>query len=98
MHELRKAGLPTGTSSRVGIAIWKYRLSGWLVADASYIREVGSDLDLCQVIVRIDEDSHVVVVRKCPFKRTDVDKPDVTEFTVRDGECETLFSGLGYYL
>jgi|SRR5690348_2311869 len=84
---------------------------------------------LCQVIVRIDEDSHVVVVRKCPFKRTDVDKPDITEWalvdvadighsgqpgiilegdayedhwfevvTVRDGECETLFSGLGYYL
>jgi hypothetical protein len=129
MHELRKAGLPTGTSSRVGIAIWKYRLSGWLVADASYIREVGSDLDLCQVIVRIDKDSHVVVVQKCPFERTDVDKPDVTEWalvdvadigrsgqpdivleadayedhwfevlSVRGGKCETIFSGLGYYL
>lgn len=127
--ELGKVGLPANAPGQIAFTIWKYRSSGWIVADASYSRLARSSLDLCQVIVRIDKDSHVLVLRKCPFKNTDADVPDVTEWTladvadiersgqpdiilegdayedhwfevvsVHDGKCETIFSGLGYYL
>lgn len=131
MEQLRKAGLPENARGQIGVTVWKYRSKGWIVADAYYSSLVGLKVSLCQVIVHIDQDSHVVVLRKCPFtvKDADADTPDITNWglvdvadvdgsgqpaivlegdayedhwfevlRVHDGKCETIFSGLGYYL
>lgn len=131
INELRKAGLRANARGHIGFTIWKYRAEGWLVADASYSKLAGDKVGLCQVIVRIDVESHVLVLRKCPFivMEADADTPDITEWalvdvadadgsgrpdivlegdayedhwfevlSVHDGRCETIFSGLGYYL
>lgn len=129
--QLRKVGLPAKATRGFAFTIWKYRSAGWIVADASYSALRGSKVSLCQVIVRIDKDSHVLILRKRPFitMGADADTPDITEWTlvdvadiehsghpdivlegdayedhwfevlsVHDGKCETIFSGLGYWL
>jgi hypothetical protein len=50
-----------------------------VLAAATYSRIVGSDLELCQVIVTIDGNSQVLVLRELPFRKTDADVPDTTE-------------------
>ena len=52
--------------------------SSWSLAEADYSRTVGLDLELCRVIVILDQSSNVVVLRKLPFKKTNVDVPAVT--------------------
>jgi len=47
---------------------------------AYHSRSVGPDLELCEVIVVVDESSHVTVLRKLPFQKTDADVPTVTQW------------------
>lgn len=129
--QLRNVGLPATATGGFAFTVWRYRSAGWIVADVSYSALAGSKVSLCQVIVRVDKDSHVLILRKCPLitMGADADTPDITEWTlvdvadiehsghpdivlegdayedhwfevlsVHDGKCETLFSGLGYWL
>jgi hypothetical protein len=73
--ELRRLGLPPNADGRTYFTIWKSTASGWSLAAADYQRPVGSDVELCQVIVIIDQSSHVRVLRKVPFRKTNMDVP-----------------------
>jgi hypothetical protein len=47
-------------------------------------RAVESDLELCEVILVVDESSHTIVLRKLTFQKTDVDVPTVTQWAPID--------------
>jgi hypothetical protein len=101
--ELRHLGLPTKANGQIYFTIWKSSSSDWSVAEAYYSRTVGTDLDVCQVIVIIDQNSHVVVLRKLPFQTTDVDVPRVTQWSLLDlvdvdgdGQVEIILEGDAY--
>jgi len=82
-----KANMPTNANStdshlQLSAASYLTRCEGsassWSLAEADYSRTVGLDLELCRVIVILDQSSNVVVLRKLPFKKTNVDVPAVT--------------------
>jgi hypothetical protein len=73
------------------------------LAAADYSHTAGDDLELCQVIVIIDQSSHVSVLRELPFQKTDVDVPEVTEWypidladAGGDGQVDVVLEGDAY--
>jgi len=129
IQELRQAGLPAKPNGQTYFTVWESTPSGWTVAEAYYSQSVGSDIELCQVILLIDQNSRVIVLRKLPFHKTDVDVSAVTQWSLIDladaggdgqvdvilegdayedhwlevvslkhGQPQTVFSGLGYWL
>jgi len=58
--------------------------AGWSLAQASYSHRIGLDIELCEVVAVIDQNEHVIVLRKLPLKKTDVDVPNVTDWTLLD--------------
>src|SRR5262249_35397252 len=79
-RELRRLGLPANANGQTYFTTWKSTASGWSLAAAYYSRAAGSAVELCQVIVVIDQGSHVLVLRKLPFQKTDVERPAVTQW------------------
>jgi hypothetical protein len=103
INELRRLGLPAKVSGQTYFRIWKSTTSSWSLAAAYYSRTAGSDLELCQVIVIIDQSSHVLVLRKLPFQKTDIDKPAVTQWSPTDladvdgdGRADVILQGDAY--
>jgi hypothetical protein len=84
IRELQRLGLPANEKGQTFITVWKSTLSGWSLAEADYSRSVGPDIELCQVIVIIDQSLHVIVLRKVPFQKTDADVPRVTQWSPID--------------
>jgi hypothetical protein len=82
--ELHRIGLPAKANVQTYFTVWKAVRSGWSIAVADYSNTVGSVLEVCEVVAVIDERSHATVLRKLPFQRTDVDVPNVTEWTLVD--------------
>lgn len=82
--ELKHLGLPAKASGQTYFTVWKSAHSGWSIAVAYYSRSAGPDLELCEVIVVVDESSHVKVLRKLPFQKTDMDVPTVTQWAPVD--------------
>jgi hypothetical protein len=82
--ELHRIGLSPDASGQTYFEVWKAVHSSWSVAMAHYSRSVGPDLELCEVIVVVDENSHVTVLRKLPFQKTDLDVPTVTQWAPVD--------------
>jgi hypothetical protein len=82
--ELRRLGLPANADGRTYFTIWKSTASGWSLAAADYQRPVGSDVELCQVIVIVDQSWHVRVLRKVPFRKTSMDVPAMTQWSPID--------------
>lgn len=80
MQELRNLGLPAKAKGDTYFKDWVLKSSGWSIAGAYYSRPDGVDLEICQVILTIDRNSHILVLRKVPFKKTDADVPDVTQW------------------
>ena len=73
------------------------------MAEAYYFHIVGSDMELCQVIVAIDQGSHAFVLRKLPFQKTDADVPAVTQWSLidladagGDGQVDFILEGDAY--
>jgi len=103
INELRRLGLPAKVSGHAYFTTWKSTTSGWSLAAAYYSRTAGSDLELCQVIAIIDQSSHVLVLRKLPFQKTDIDKPAVTQWSPidladvdGDGRADVVLQGDAY--
>jgi len=76
---------------------------GWSLAQVHYSHRFGSDIELCEVVVVIDRNAHVTVLRKLPLRRTDIDVPNVTEWTPLDladprgtGEVDIILVGDAY--
>jgi hypothetical protein len=84
IRELRRLGLPAAEDRRTYYSFWKLKSSGWSVAEAYYERIAGSSVALCQVLVMIDPNSRVVVLRELPFRKTDADVPLVTTWSLLD--------------
>jgi hypothetical protein len=103
VHELRQLGLPANANGITTFKVWQSTRGGTLIATADYHRVVGSDIELCETIVAIDGDSHVLVIRKLPFQKTDADVPQVTQWSLvdladvdQDGNVEVILEGDAY--
>ncbi len=73
------------------------------LAEAYYFRSLGGNIELCQVIVIIDSNSHSLVLRKLPFQKTDADVPAVTLWSPVDivdvdgnGQFDVVLEGDAY--
>ena len=101
--ELRRLGLPANADGQTYFTTWRSTASGWSLATAHYQRPVGSDVELCQVIVIIDQSSHVRVLRKVPFRKTNMDVPAMTQWSPidlsdvdGDGRVDVILQGDAY--
>ena len=72
--ELRRLGLPAKAKGRTYFTVWQPIGLDWSLAEAYYDDLEGSDLTFCQVIAIVEQNSHVSVLRKVPFQKTDADK------------------------
>ncbi len=102
-HELQRLGLPANANGQTRFYVMRSVVSGWSVAGAEYSHTVGEDIELCEVIVTIDQNSHVMVLRELPFQKTDVDVPKVTEWypvdladVDGDGQVDAILEGDAY--
>jgi hypothetical protein len=84
MGELRRLGLPAKAKGQIYFNVWESPASGLTLASADYDHSAGNDLWLSQVIVIIDQRSHVSIVRKVRFQKRDADKPTVTTWSLID--------------
>lgn len=103
ISQLRKLGLPAKANGKTYFTVWESMREGWSVAEADYANLVGWDAELCRVIVRIDKNSQVAVIRKLPFQKTDSEVPAVTEWSLLDladadgdGQVEIILQGYAY--
>ena len=102
-RELRRLGLPAKANGQTYFTAWKSTSSGWSLAAAYYSRAADSNVELCQVIVVIDRSSHVLILRKLPFQKTDVERPAVTQWSPidladvdGDGQVDVVLRGDAY--
>ena len=100
---MRRLGLPANADGQTYFTIWKSTASGWSLAAANYQRPVGSDVELCQVIVIVDQSSHLRVLRKVPFRKTNMDVPAMTHWSPidladvdGDGRTDVILQGDHY--
>ncbi len=104
LQELRKLGLPAKANGRTLFTVWEFPSSRWTLAEASYSHTVGAEhIELCQVIVIIDQNARVLVLRNLPFQKTDVDVPAGTEWSLvdiadaeGDGQVDVILLGNDY--
>ena len=102
-QEMQRIGLLAKANGQTLYTVWKSGRSGLVIASADYSRVAGSKLDLCEVIVAINEKGNVTLIRKVPFKTTDADVPDVTTWSLvdladveGDGHEEIVLEGDAY--
>jgi hypothetical protein len=84
ISELQQIGLPPKVRGQIYFTVWKSAHSGWSVAEADYSRPVGSSVEVCQVIIAIDESSRPILLRKLPFQKTDAEMPTVSRYSLLD--------------
>lgn len=101
--ELHGIGLPANANGQTFFKVWKSGHSGWSIAEGYYSRSAGSDVELCEVIIVVDDSSRRIVLRKLPFQRTDVDVPTVVQWAPidladadGDGQEEVILEGDAY--
>jgi len=101
--ELRRLGLPAKAKGRTYFTVWQPSGLDWSLVEAYYDHIEGSDVTLCQVIAILDQNSHVSVLRKVPFQKTDADKNTVTTWSPldladvnADGQIEVILEGDAY--
>jgi len=103
VRELRLLGVPAKAPGETYFAVWKSDRAGWSLAQAYYSHRIGPDIELCEVVAIVDQNAHVTVLRKLPLKETDVDVPDVTQWTPLDladtrgdGQVDVILVGDSY--
>jgi hypothetical protein len=101
--ELRGLGLPAKPKGQIYFTVWQPIGSDWSLVEAYYDQIEKSDVTLCQVIAIVSRDSHVSVVRKVPFQKTDPDKNTVTTWSPldladvnADGQTEVILEADAY--
>lgn len=103
VSELQRLGVPAKAPGDTYFTVWESNRAAWSLAHAYYSHRVGPDIELCEVVAVIDKDAHVTVVRELPLKTTDIDVPDVTDWTPLDladtrgnGEVDIILVGDAY--
>jgi hypothetical protein len=103
VRELRQLGVPAKAPGDTYFTVWESDRAGWSLTHAYYSHRVGSDIELCEVVAVVDQNAHVTVLRKLPLKKTDVDVPDVTDWTPLDladtrgdGQVDVILEGDAY--
>ncbi len=83
-RKLQQLGLPAEAPGNTYFKVWQSDRVHWSVAQADYSHRIGDDIELCEVIALVDQNSNVTVLRKLPFTKTDVDVPKTTEWSLLD--------------
>jgi hypothetical protein len=103
VRELRQLGVPAKAPGETYFTVWESDRAGWSLAQAYYSHRIGPDIELCEVVAVVDQNAHVIVLRKSPLKKTDVDFPHVTEWTPLDladtrgtGQLDVILIGDAY--
>ena len=103
VREMRRLGLPARAEKDIYFTVWQPSSAKWLLAAADYGEAKGSALELCQVIVVVDQGGHVQVLRKVQFQKTNADVPTVTTWFPMgiadvdgDGQLEIILEGDAY--
>ena len=84
VRELGQLGVPAKAPGETYFTVWESDRAGWSLTQAYYSHRIGSDIELSEVVAVVDQNAHVTVLRKLPLKKTDIDVPDVTEWTPLD--------------
>ena len=61
----------------------------------AHSHRIGSDIELSEVVAIVDQNARVTVLRKLPLKKTDVDVPEVTDWTTRKILLDQWCQGAG---
>jgi len=103
VHKLEESGMPAKAPGETLFRVWESARTGWLLTEAYYSHHVGDDIELSEVIAIVDRNARVTILRKLPFKKTDVDVPEVTDWTLLDiadtrgtGELDVILEGDAY--
>jgi hypothetical protein len=103
VREMRRLGLPARAEKEIYFTAWQPSSAKWFLAAADYGQTNGSNLNLCQVIIVVDREGHVQVLRKVRFQKTDADVSTVTTWfplgmadVDGDGQLEIILGGDAY--
>jgi hypothetical protein len=103
IREMRRLGLGATEDDQIKFDILTSKSAGWSVVAGSYYRRRGENAAFCQVIVTVDETSHVNVLRIHRFGNTDPDVPKGTSWSPLgiadvngDGEAEIILQADEY--
>jgi hypothetical protein len=84
VRQLQQMGVQANAPGETYFTVWQSVRVGWLLTQVPYSHRVGNDIELCEVVAVVDQNANVTVLRKLPLTRTDVDVPEVTEWTPLD--------------
>jgi hypothetical protein len=103
VRELRQLGVPANAAGDTYFTVWESNRVGWSVAQAYYSHRIGSDIELSEVVAVVDQNARVTILRKLPLKKTNVDVPEVTDWTLLDledtrgdGQVDIILVGVAY--
>jgi hypothetical protein len=103
VHQLEELGMPAKAPGEIYFNVWQPNRADWLVAQVDYSLRAGTEIELCEVVAVIYKNSRVTVLRKLPLKKTDIDVPDVTNWTLLDiadtrgnGQLDVILEGDAY--
>jgi hypothetical protein len=84
VRQLEQLGVPAKAPGEINFTVWKPNRADWLLAQAHYSHRTGDDIELCEVVAVVDQKARVTVFRKLPLTKTNLDVPDVTEWSLLD--------------
>jgi hypothetical protein len=101
--QLEQLGMPVKAPGDVYFSVWKPNKADWFLAQAYYSHRSGSKVELCEIIVVVDRNGRLTVLRKLPWGKTDVDVPEVTDWSLLDiadtrgnGQLDVILQGDAY--
>jgi hypothetical protein len=84
IDELHKLGLPSEEDEYTYFTVWRSDSSGMYLAEAYHHHQEGYEITICKVILAIDNNSKVLILRKVPFQKVGVDGFFVTIWSLLD--------------
>lgn len=102
LSELRRIGLPAQADQEVTYTVIQ-SLSGWTLMSAHYHHSDGPDLDVCEIVVALDQASNLHIVRSVKLQKTNSDVSDLISWSPLDiadvngdGQVEFVLRGDAY--
>jgi hypothetical protein len=84
IDELHKLGLPSEEDEYTYFTVWRSDSSGMYLAEAYHHHQEGYAITICKVILAIDNNGKVLVLRKVPFQKVGIDGFFVTIWSLLD--------------